>query len=145
MFSLQDLIFDEEGKLLVVKPTYKNYWHIPGDVIENNESPYCACIREVLEETNLEVIPLRLLAVNYTGIEEEKIGALVFVSNCRNIKSDLKRNIKIPEDEIEDFRFIDKKDVYKYLDERIAKIVDEYFKSMIKNETIYLDNMKRIL
>lgn len=124
------LIFDQEDKLLVVKPTYKSYWHLPGGVIEKEESPYCACIREVLEETNLSVFPQKLLAVNYTGIKEEGIDALVFVFKCGSIKTKLKNTIRIPKDEIEDFKFINKEDIYKYLDERMAKVVAECLKSM---------------
>lgn len=33
------LIFNEKNELLIVKNSYKDYWSIPGGVIEENESP----------------------------------------------------------------------------------------------------------
>ena len=49
------LIYDRDGRLLILKPTYKSGWTIPGGVMEaDGESPWEACQREVREETGLE-------------------------------------------------------------------------------------------
>src|SRR5690606_12767250 len=44
------LLFDEAGRLLIVNPTYKDGWEIPGGAVEANESPLDGCIREIREE-----------------------------------------------------------------------------------------------
>jgi hypothetical protein len=45
------LIFDEDGRLLILKPSYKKGWTIPGGQIEAaGESPWAACRREAREE-----------------------------------------------------------------------------------------------
>ena len=50
------LIFDRNGRLLIMKPTYKSGWTIPGGVMEaDGESPWEACQREVREECGLHV------------------------------------------------------------------------------------------
>jgi len=50
------LIFDRKGRLLILNPTYKSGWTIPGGVMEaDGESPWEACQREVREETGIEV------------------------------------------------------------------------------------------
>ena len=50
------LIFDQAGRLLILKPTYKTGWTIPGGVMEaDGETPWDACRREVLEECGIEV------------------------------------------------------------------------------------------
>ena len=42
------LIFDQAGRLLILKPTYKTGWTIPGGVMEaDGETPWDACRREV--------------------------------------------------------------------------------------------------
>ena len=41
------LLFNENNELLIVKPIYKNYWSIPGGVIDKNETPKNGCIREM--------------------------------------------------------------------------------------------------
>jgi len=50
------LIFDQTGRLLILKPVYKSGWTIPGGVMEaDGETPWQACQREVREETGIEV------------------------------------------------------------------------------------------
>ena len=59
------LIFDRAGRLLILKPTYKSGWTIPGGVMEaDGESPWEACRREVREETGIDVARGRLAAVD---------------------------------------------------------------------------------
>ncbi|MGW2080623.1 NUDIX domain-containing protein [Streptomyces sp. NPDC001939] len=43
------LFFDAEGRVLMVEPTYKDYWEIPGGYVETGESPLQAAVREVEE------------------------------------------------------------------------------------------------
>ncbi len=48
------LFFDEVGRLLVVEPAYKANWEIPGGVVELDESPREARMREAKEELGVE-------------------------------------------------------------------------------------------
>ena len=43
------LFFDEQGRVMLVDPTYKPGWEIPGGYVEAGESPLEACVREVKE------------------------------------------------------------------------------------------------
>ena len=49
------LVRGRKGRLLVLKPTYKGGWTIPGGVIEIGESPWEACRREAKEESGLDI------------------------------------------------------------------------------------------
>ncbi|MDA0563435.1 NUDIX hydrolase [Streptomonospora sp. S1-112] len=44
------LLTTGEGRVLLVKPTYKPGWSLPGGVVEQQESPLAACRRECAEE-----------------------------------------------------------------------------------------------
>lgn len=57
------LTFDDDDRLLLILNSDDGCWSVPGGCIEPNESPEEAVRREVLEETGLEVDPLRLLGV----------------------------------------------------------------------------------
>ena len=49
-------IFDKQGRVLLVHQTYAgSKWACPGGVVEENESPWVAAVREVKEETRLDV------------------------------------------------------------------------------------------
>lgn len=51
------IVKDEQDRVLLVKAHYKNYWSFPGGWIEAGQTPVEAAIRELKEETGLEVSP----------------------------------------------------------------------------------------
>ncbi|MFF7052989.1 NUDIX domain-containing protein [Streptomyces griseorubiginosus] len=60
------LLFDEQDRVLLVDPTYKAGWEFPGGVVEPGEAPARAGVREVAEETGIQLddVP-RLLVVDW--------------------------------------------------------------------------------
>ena len=65
------LIRDPRGRILLVKPTYKEGWDIPGGYVEPGESPAAACAREIAEEIGLRRELGRLLLVDWAPHPEE--------------------------------------------------------------------------
>ncbi|NET61540.1 MAG: NUDIX domain-containing protein [Symploca sp. SIO2E6] len=57
------IIFDEHGSVLLCHRRDFDAWNLPGGGIENGELPTEAVIREVKEETGLEVDVERLVGV----------------------------------------------------------------------------------
>ena len=58
--SIKAVIFNEEGKLLTMfrtetAPNRPNTWDLPGGDLESEEEPIDSIIREIKEETGLEV------------------------------------------------------------------------------------------
>jgi 8-oxo-dGTP diphosphatase len=77
------LIFDEHGRLLILKPSYKKGWTIPGGQIEaDGESPWAACQRETREECGLEVSHGRLVCVDYRPPKPTRPGGVRFLFDC---------------------------------------------------------------
>ena len=77
------LIFDEHGRLLILKPSYKKGWTIPGGQIEAaGESPWAACQREAREECGLEVSHGRLVCVDYRPPKPTRSGGVRFLFDC---------------------------------------------------------------
>lgn len=52
-----------QGKILIVWSLTKNYWTLPGGVIERGETIEQAVVREVQEESNMKVVKQILLGV----------------------------------------------------------------------------------
>lgn len=67
--SVTAIIEDKNGVLLVDHRT-ADAWVLPGGALEPNESPEDAVVREVREETGLDVVPRGLLGV-FAGPEFE--------------------------------------------------------------------------
>lgn len=98
-------VFDNEGKMLIVKPSYKEGWSVPGGVCEALESPTEAVIREVREEMGLVAEIDRFLALDY--LRDEKNDSLQFIYLAKPISEEEKAKIKIDNKEISEYRFVE--------------------------------------
>src|SRR5438477_3550893 len=77
------LIFDRKGRLLIVKPTYKSGWTIPGGVMEaDGETPWEACRREVAEECGLQAGAGRLVCMDFRRPRPGKPGGIRYLFDC---------------------------------------------------------------
>lgn len=100
------ILLDRRGRLLVLKPTYKSGWTIPGGIMEaDGETPWEACRREVLEETGLLVPGGRLVCVDTRPARESRKLGLRFLFHCGELRPEQVADIVIDPLEIEDFRF----------------------------------------
>ena len=61
--GVSGIIFNDEGKFLLTKRQDNGQWCLPGGAVESGESVAEACIREVFEETGLNVRVKRLVGV----------------------------------------------------------------------------------
>jgi ADP-ribose pyrophosphatase YjhB (NUDIX family) len=101
------LIYDRAGRLLILKPTYKSGWTIPGGVMEaDGESPWEACQREVREETGLEVSRGRLAAVDFRRPREGRPGGVRFLFDCGQLSDKVLAGLKIQLEEISESRLV---------------------------------------
>ena len=100
------LLYDDTGRLLIVNPTYKAHWTIPGGVMEaDGETPWEACRREVLEEVGLSVETGRLVAVDFLRPKPSKPGGMRFLFDCGVLDEAQAARIVLQEDELSEFRF----------------------------------------
>jgi ADP-ribose pyrophosphatase YjhB (NUDIX family) len=101
------LIFDRAGRLLILKPTYKSGWTIPGGVMEaDGESPWEACQREVREETGLEVSRGRLAAMDFRRPREGRPGGIRFLFDCGQVGDAELAGLKLQPEEISESRLL---------------------------------------
>src|SRR5580704_4465033 len=80
------LIFDRADRLLILRPTYKSGWTIPGGVMEaDGETPWEACRREVREECGIEVHRARLACMDFRRPKPGRAGGIRFLFDCGRI------------------------------------------------------------
>jgi 8-oxo-dGTP diphosphatase len=93
--------------LLVLNPTYKRHWTIPGGQIEaDGETPWQACRRETWEECRIQIQRARLVCVDYRPPKNaRRPGGLRFVFHCGIVGDEQIREIALEPQEISEYRF----------------------------------------
>jgi 8-oxo-dGTP diphosphatase len=100
------LIFDKVGRLLILKPTYKAGWTIPGGQLEETgESPWQGCRRETLEECGLEIKHGRLACVDFLRLRPGRPGGVRFLFDCGRFPDERLAVIAVDGAEIDEHRF----------------------------------------
>jgi 8-oxo-dGTP diphosphatase len=101
------LIFDRAGRLLILKPTYKTGWTIPGGVMEaDGETPWDACRREVREECGIEVRGGRLACVDFRPGRPGHPGGIRFLFDCGVAGDAALAAIMVQPEEIAGYRLV---------------------------------------
>jgi 8-oxo-dGTP diphosphatase len=105
------LIFDRVGRLLILKPTYKSGWTIPGGVMEaDGETPWDACRREVAEECGLHIgagHPARLACMDFRRPRPGKPGGIRYLFDCGALSDASLAGIVVQPEEIAEHRVAD--------------------------------------
>ncbi|MFA6754166.1 MAG: NUDIX hydrolase [Candidatus Paceibacterota bacterium] len=136
------LIFNQNDELLIVKPSYKDHWSIPGGVIEENESPRLACIRETEEETGLYIENLEFLSVDFVPPKTKVSENLHFIFFGGILKEEEIKKIKILNEEIEDYKFLTVEKALLLLGKNLGKRIEKSIEALKNRKVIYMENGK---
>ncbi|MFE9396971.1 NUDIX domain-containing protein [Streptomyces flavidovirens] len=101
------LLFDEADRVLLVDPTYKPGWEFPGGVVEQGEAPARAGMREVQEETGIELVDVpRLLVVDWEPPRPPAYGGLRLIFDGGRLDSTTAGRLVLPGSELRGWRFV---------------------------------------
>jgi 8-oxo-dGTP pyrophosphatase MutT (NUDIX family) len=102
------LIFDQAGRLLVLKTNYKKGWTIPGGQVEaSGESPWEACQRETREECGLLITAGRLVCVDFLRPKSNRPGGVRFLFDCGAFTDEQLAAIRLQDAEIDEHRLVE--------------------------------------
>ena len=79
------IIFDNSNRVLLCHRNDYDLWNLPGGKLESKESPWEGVIREVKEETGLDIDVIRIVGV-YSKPQKNEI---VFSFLCENIGGEI--------------------------------------------------------
>jgi 8-oxo-dGTP diphosphatase len=101
------LIFDRKGRLLILKPTYKSGWTIPGGIMEaDGETPWQACQREVREECGLDVTRGRLACMDFRPWRDSNPGGIRYLFDCGALDDWALAGIVLQPEEVSEHRLL---------------------------------------
>jgi len=135
---------NEKNEILFVKANYKDYWSIPGGVVEGNESPRSGCLREVKEEVGLDLQSLKLLCIDYISDIDINGENLQFVFFAGRISQNEINSIKLGEDEVLDWRFMTVEKAWPLLNKKYQLRFPKCLEALKNNTAIYLENGQEV-
>ncbi|MEV7229977.1 NUDIX hydrolase [Polymorphospora sp. NPDC051019] len=130
-------VTDERGRVLLVKPNYRDHWAIPGGYVDQHETPNIAAERELREELGLALPAGDLLVVDWAAPAGPRTRALVnFVFDGGRLTDD--HDIRLCPDELDTFGFHNPEQCRSLLPPRVAPRIEAAFAARAKGTTIYL-------
>ena len=131
------LFSDAAGRILLVRPTYKSHWEIPGGLVERNEAPDRAAAREIGEELGVDRVPGRLLCVDWVPARDPKTDGLMFLFDG-GVLDDAAAELRLPGDELAEYRFVPLDGLVEYLPAHMARRVSAAVRARSADTTVYL-------
>lgn len=134
------LFVDESNRVLLVEPTYKDSWELPGGVVEADESPYAAVVREVREELSLTVRPGQLLVVDWVPPGVYPSDGVMLVYDGGVLNDDQTAAITLPADELRSWAWCDAAEAAQRLSEQMARRVAAARRARSAGVSAYLED-----
>jgi 8-oxo-dGTP pyrophosphatase MutT (NUDIX family) len=136
------MLFTNASKqILVVKPTYRDYWLIPGGMVDADEAPCAAAIREVREEIGLEIAPDRLLCVDWHFRGDRLPADLIhFVWYGGELSDKEIEQIRLPVGEIAECCFVSANLALAMLPKVLSRCIKVALMALEKGSLIYSEN-----
>ncbi|MBB3726917.1 NUDIX domain-containing protein [Nonomuraea dietziae] len=133
------LFFDEHGRVLLVKPTYKSYRDIPGGYVEPGETPFQACVREVQEELGIQPPIGDLLVVDWAPHPKEG-DKILFIFDGGRLSPETLSKISFGDGELAGYEFHAVEELDGLMIERLASRVSSAVTAHNIGRTLYLEH-----
>lgn len=134
------LIRDTAGRLLLVKPTYKEGWDLPGGMAEANEPPADAVRRELTEELGLDIAVRQILCVDWVAPHGPWDDLLAFVFDAGTLSPNACARLRPHDEELSACTFFEKAEALALLGDRQRKRARHALEALNDQVPRYLEN-----
>lgn len=122
-------LIKKDDRYLIVNH-FKRGWDIPGGYVFTGEDIISSLNREILEETGFKVDHIKLKAI-YSNLQEETVKGSNITKTIFGFLVEYCSGSFNKNNEIIDYRFINKEDVSKYITDKLQLV---RFNDLVKNE-----------
>jgi len=135
------LCCDINGRTLLVKPTYKEHWQLPGGVAGADEAPLAAATRATRRELGLPLTLDRLLVVDWVAPRDGiAVEGLLFVYDTPTLSDDQTDAIALPTEELEGWAWCDDQQLRERVPAHMLRRISAARRARTDGETLYLEN-----
>jgi 8-oxo-dGTP diphosphatase len=138
------LLRDPAGRVLLVEPTYKDHWELPGGAVEGDESPHAAAAREVREELDLVVPPGRLLVVDWVPPRPGRTEGVMFLFDGGVLGAAETARIRLPAEELRGWAWCTMAEATQRLSPLLARRAAAALAAVADGATAYLEDGHRL-
>jgi ADP-ribose pyrophosphatase YjhB (NUDIX family) len=133
------LITDDLDRVLLLQPSYKPTWEIPGGMADEGESPRAAARRQLREELGLERDIGPLLVVDWTRPEPPRTESLAFVYDGGQLDDSQARAILLGRPELNAYGFVDLDGAVGLVSERLERRIVAALQARRARRTVELE------
>lgn len=137
--SASAMLFDSRGRLLLVKPWYKEYWALPGGSVDTWEAPSAACLREVKEEVGVRLKTVRPVAVFYDNRRAKRDEIFHFIFTGGRLSKVQRESTHIVDGEIEGVRFVPRNQIASYASPKFSRRLRLFLKAVRSRRVVYFE------
>ncbi|GAA0621381.1 NUDIX hydrolase [Streptomyces crystallinus] len=129
---------DPDGNVLLVKPTYKPGWDLPGGMAEDNEAPDDAARRELKEELGLDLPLQGLLVVDWVPPHGPWDDQIAFVFDAGAMDRDLATALRPHDGELSELAFVPPRQASAWLRDRLSRRFEAAMAALVDGRPRYL-------
>jgi ADP-ribose pyrophosphatase YjhB (NUDIX family) len=138
--AVGSLLYDGEDRLLIVDPTYRRGWSIPGGMVGRNESPRGALEREVEEEVGLRRRTGRLLCVDYLSAVGTRSEAVMMIFDGGLLAPDEIARIRPRRIELKGHALLDRSEALDIVEPELRKRMEAALAVRFEDAPCYLED-----
>lgn len=132
------LLRDAAGRVLLVNPTYKPGWDLPGGMAEANEPPERAVTRELGEELGLDITLRGLLVVDWVAPHGPWDDQIAFIFDGGTLDAHQAQGMRPHDEELSEAAFVAVDKARELLRERLRNRLDAAIRSLDEGRPVYL-------
>ena len=134
------LLTHADGRVLLVEPTYKDHWEVPGGAVESDESPYAAAVREIGEELGITVPVGRLLVVDWVPPRDGRTEGVMLIFDGGVLGEETAARIRVPAEELRGWAWCTPAQAEERLLPLLARRIGAAVRAQEDGTTVYLED-----